>query len=430
MKQLAKRLLVLSFDAMGSKDLEKVKNYPNFKRLLDGASFSNQVQSVSPSLTYPAHTSIITSSWPKTHGIIANTRMQVNRESPDWYWQRKFIKVETLYDQAIKEGMKVAALLWPVTAKSKIQYNFPEIFANRPWQNQVLVSLLNGSAAYQYKLNKKFKHLRKGIDQPWLDDFVEASLLETIKTHRPELILSHFVDLDSMRHQHGYDSKQAQEALIRHDKRLGRILDLLEEEKLDKETVVVLLGDHDHRPTHSVISLRRLLLDKGLIRYKDDQIESYDVMTKTADGSTYIYLKDQSMIDKMRLLLKEFKESSQAIDKILEKDEIIEYGADPQADFLVNAKAGYYFTDRLEKMVINKIETDQNGAKEGYLLSSHGYLSDDEDYQTIFIIKGPGIKADYDIGPMHLIDQGVTFAKILGLSLANAQGRILEEIFE
>ena len=132
-----KYLIVVSFDALNSHDFEKLKNYPNFKRFLSGSSYSNEVTSISPSLTYPAHTSIITSCHPNRHGVISNTLMQPNRLSPDWNWNRKRVKVDTLYDVALREKLTVAALLWPVTAKSKITYNFPEIFANRPWKNQI-----------------------------------------------------------------------------------------------------------------------------------------------------------------------------------------------------------------------------------------------------------------------------------------------------
>ena len=76
---------------------------------------------------------------------------------------------DTFYDLAITNGMKVAALLWTVTAKSKIQFNMPKVEAKRPWQNQILVSLLNGNPLYQFVLNLKFGHLRKGLKQPYLN---------------------------------------------------------------------------------------------------------------------------------------------------------------------------------------------------------------------------------------------------------------------
>lgn len=430
MKRLAKHLLVVSFDAMNSHDLEKLKNFPNFSRVLKDASYSYEVSSISPSLTYPAHTSIITSMYPNKHGIIANTLMQPYREKPDWFWQQKYINVPTVYDKALEKNMNVAALLWPVTAKSKITYNFPEIFANRKWKNQILVSLMNGSKAYQYNLNKMFGKLRDGISQPKLDDFVEASLLYSIKEFKPDLTLVHFVDLDSMRHYYGFDSIQADEALVRHDKRLGNILDLLETENITDDTIIVVLGDHSMKKTHSVISLRRLFEQNGYMNYKKDKLIDFKVITKTADGSTYIYLKDKSIKDEVYSLLREFKESTNAVEKILDNEGIRKVFADNTADFLVDAKEGYYFTDKLEDLVINKVEMVGNKVKDGYLLSSHGYLSDKEDYHTIFIVKGKGIKKNFDIGKMNLVDEGVTFAQILGLDMGEVDGRLLKEIFE
>lgn len=430
MERLAKHLVVVSFDAMNSNDLEKIKNYPNFKRLLADSSYSYEVSSISPSLTYPAHTSIITSMYPDKHGIIANTLMQAHRDNPDWFWQHKYIKSPTVYDKALDAKMTVAALLWPVTAKSKITYNFPEIFANRRWKTQIAVSLVNGSAGYQYNLNKKFGKLRDGISQPKLDDFVEASLLYTIKEYRPDLTLVHFVDLDSMRHYYGFDSVQADEALVRHDNRLGSILDLLEDEAMIDDTTIVVLGDHSMKSTHSVISLRRLFEQNGLMTYKRSKLKEYKVITKTADGSTYIYLKDKKEKQKVFDLLNEFKNSTNAVDKILNNEEIKRIHADHTADYLVDANEGYYFSDKLEDLVINKIEMIGNRVKSGYLLSSHGYLQDKEDYKTIFIVKGNQIKKNFNIGPMNLVDEGITFAKILGLDMGNVDGRLLEEIFE
>ncbi|GAE47414.1 alkaline phosphodiesterase I [Mesobacillus boroniphilus JCM 21738] len=138
----------------------------------------------------------MTGNLPNRHGIVNNTFIQPGKFSPDWYWHRRHVKGTTLYDEAKKAGMKTAALLWPVTAKADIDYNMPEIFANRPWHHQIPVSLSNGSPRYQLEMNSKFGHIRNGLSQPELDDFVLEATVETIKTRKPELMLIHFVDLD------------------------------------------------------------------------------------------------------------------------------------------------------------------------------------------------------------------------------------------
>ena len=141
----SKRLIVISLDALGSTDFEMFSQLPNFKKFIDHAAFCRQVRSVYPSLTYPAHTTIVTGRPPAEHGIVNNILIQPERSSPDWFWQRKYIQGTTLYDEALKKGMQVAALLWPVTAKSDITWNLPEIFANHRWSNQIMTSAANGT---------------------------------------------------------------------------------------------------------------------------------------------------------------------------------------------------------------------------------------------------------------------------------------------
>ena len=132
-----------------------------------------------------------------------------------------------MYDEARKANLTTAALLWPVTGRANIDYNLPEIFPNRPWQNQVLVSLFSGSPLYQLDLNRRFGHIRNGLSQPELDDFVLASAVHTIQTKKPNVMFVHFTDLDTQRHYHGFESNETIAAIHRHDERLGKIIQTL-----------------------------------------------------------------------------------------------------------------------------------------------------------------------------------------------------------
>ena len=72
--------MIVSFDAVGAKDLEYLQTLPNFQRFFEQAALCSHVNSVCPSLTYPAHTSIVTGRMPKNHGIVNNTKIQPNRK--------------------------------------------------------------------------------------------------------------------------------------------------------------------------------------------------------------------------------------------------------------------------------------------------------------------------------------------------------------
>ena len=126
-------MLVISWDAVGNQDLAALETLPHLRSLMERAACCRRVKSVCPSLTYPAHAAIVTGRNPSHTGIVNNIRFQPFRKEPDWFWQRRFIRGTTLYDQAEEAGLRTAALLWPVTAGAKITWNMPEIWARRFW---------------------------------------------------------------------------------------------------------------------------------------------------------------------------------------------------------------------------------------------------------------------------------------------------------
>ncbi len=285
MTRLTDHLIVISFDCLSSLDYPKLQELPHFQELLAQGSHCVNVETIYPSVTYPCHATIVTGKFPNSHGVINNTFIQPGRLSPDWYWHRKHVKGTTLYDEAKKNSLKTAALLWPVTAKSSIDYNMPEIFANRPWHNQILVSLFNGSPLFQLEMNRRFGHIRNGLEQPELDDFVLASTVETIKTKKPNLLLVHFTDLDTQRHYHGFSSEEAQAAILRHDHRLGRIIDALKESGIYENSTIVALGDHSALDENKAIQLNVKLKEKGLITVNSSgKVQSWKAYCKGCDG--------------------------------------------------------------------------------------------------------------------------------------------------
>lgn len=63
-----------------------------------------------------------------------------------------------------------------------------------------------------------------------------------------------------------YASEASTQALLRHDRRLSEIIATLKESGLYDNTYMVLLGDHDQMPVHSLVKMNQYFLSKGLIR--------------------------------------------------------------------------------------------------------------------------------------------------------------------
>ncbi|WP_449619924.1 alkaline phosphatase family protein [Robertmurraya sp. Marseille-Q9965] len=434
MTAFTKNMIVISFDCLAAKDYSLIETLPNFQRVFENGSFCKRVRTIYPSLTYPCHSTIVTGKYPKNHGVVNNTLIQPGAASPDWNWYRSAIKGTTLYDEANKANLSIAALLWPVTAKAKsIQYNLPEIFANRPWQNQIVVSLLNGTASYQWELNKLYGYIRNGLSQPELDDFVLESTVHTILRKKPNLLLVHFTDLDTMRHDYGVHSQEAMDAIHRHDKRLGRILDALEESGKYSETTIVILGDHAALDENKAVNLNVHLCDQNLLTVNPKgKIIDWKAYCKGCDGSAYIYLKDPNDIEtknKLEGILRNLmKDSNNGIENMITGEEAGKLGADPNCAFMIEAAYGYYFIEDHLGEFIKEVTEENRSSNPKFLRACHGYSPDKEDYQTFFLASGKGVQLRNEIPSMGLIDIGPTLAKLLGLDLGKTDGKVIDSI--
>ncbi|MEH7106586.1 ectonucleotide pyrophosphatase/phosphodiesterase [Bacillus sp. JJ1764] len=434
MKRLTEHLIIISFDCLSALDFPIIKELPHFQTILKTGAYIEKVDSIYPSVTYPCHATLVTGNYPNRHGVINNTLLQPGRTSPDWNWFRESIKGTTLYDEVKKANMTTAALLWPITGKADIDYNMPEIFANRPWQNQILVSLMSGTPRYQWELNKKFGHIRKSLSQPELDDFVLESTVDTIMTKKPNLLMVHFTDLDSKRHDHGFSSEEAIAAIHRHNERLGRILEALKESGIYENSTVVLLGDHSALDENKAVSPNVLFKQHQLIQVNPKgKLIDWKAYCKTCDGSAYIYLKnrhDQETYSILKTLLEKWiQEPDSGIESFLTGEQASAKGADGACAFMLEAQRGYYFLEDYEGEYIKEITKEVAHIDKKYTLATHGYSPDKEEYGTIFMAAGKGIQ-HVTLPHARLVDEGPTFARLLGVSLGDTDGKVIEEILQ
>lgn len=431
----SKHLIVISFDAVSSDDIEKLQKLNNFKYLIDNGSLIKNVESVYPTLTYPAHATIMTGMYPKNHGIINNTLNKFSDSNPNWYWYKKYIKTKTLCDLAYENGLTTAALLWPVSGRSKINYNLTEIFPTKSWHNQLLMSSLSGSLNYQLDLNKKFGYLRKGISQPALDNFVHESSKYTISKYKPNLLFIHYTDVDTNRHYHGYDSTEANNALVRHDKRLGEIIKSLKENNIFEDSTIVALGDHSALDGNYIIRLNSLFRENGLLKINEKGvIKSYQAVAKSCDGSSYIYLKDKNNTEtynKVYKILESLINSTEGpIEFVLTSNEASSFGADPNCTFMVEANKNFYFVDEVFGKIVEGVIEDEVGIVSHRTKATHGYHPKKPNYGTFFLAFGCGIKKGVEVNGGKLINHGPTLAKLLGVDLGKTDGIAEDRILD
>jgi predicted AlkP superfamily pyrophosphatase or phosphodiesterase len=118
--------------------------------------------------------------------------------------------------------------------------------------------------------------------------------------------------------------------------------------------------------------------------------------------------------------------SVEGIDRIVEPDGYAQLGLPlPSADdqmgsLFVIPTEGYSFVATATAPIVVD-------AAEGSL-GAHGYVATDADLNAIFIASGAGIKPGVRLNVMENIDVAPTIARLLGLQLDGADGRVLEEV--
>jgi predicted AlkP superfamily pyrophosphatase or phosphodiesterase len=425
-KGKAKHLIVISYDAFSEDNWAKARELPNLSQLIKNGAYSTQLKSVYPTLTYVVHTTMVTGVYPDKHGIYHNNPLQpfVSEKDQSWFWFKRDVKVPAVYDAVKKRGMKSAGILWPVTGKAEIRYNIPEIRAIKK-ENQALKILKNGSPFYSIGMEKKFGKLRKGIKQPYLDNFTTRCAIDTIKRKKPNLLLMHLIDLDDAKHEYGTDSPQIGEVILRMDKRIGDVVEVVRAAGMIDDTVFMVVGDHGQINVRYKVRLNQLLKEQGLI-YEENHELRWRAYIQNAGGSAYLHLKEndyeaeQLALDVLR---KAMTEDSYGIERLYNKEELKSLHAPSTASYMIEAKAGYCFSDGLKGAVVTDLE------EQGIKYATHGFSPDKPDYKCNLVISGACINDNYQLGDIQMVDIAPTIAEILGVDFKSCDGRSLKEIF-
>ena len=382
-----KKLLLVSFDAVGSDELTVLRELPNFRRIFANGSIFPDLRTVFISNTYPIHASVATGVVPAEHGIISNVMLQPDKPKPWWNYDSRLLKAEPVWEKAAKKGLKTAAVMWPVTAYADgIVWNFPEIMTKEN-ESQVRANLRCGSKLPQlvsYVLHRK---LLRGIEQPERDRFASACMLDAIHLIRPDLMLMHLTAYDSLCHEFGRGSDQTMTALREMDSNLGALYDAC-----DDGTSVIVFSDHAQLNVHTAVDPNRILEMMGYLDYHDDgTVANERGVFQNCDGSSFFF--NRGLEAKQIELVKDAVQADCSVERLLTGAEMAESGYAGIADFGICAKPGYYFHVR-------------NNEK-----ATHGYPVDYPNYGVFFAVSEPWPDPDTN----SILEVTKASRKILGI---------------
>jgi predicted AlkP superfamily pyrophosphatase or phosphodiesterase len=327
--------------------------------------------------------------------------------------------VLTLFDVLKQAGQTSAAINWPCTAGStSIDDNFPDVPG----------ALAHTTQRIKEELSRKglLERFSGGNDVVQDEIWTEAAC-EVIRDRMPRFLALHLNSVDSAHHRYGPRSTPGYAASALSDANVGRVLRALDGAGVRGRTAVFIVADHGFVATPKSLRPNAILRRVGLLTVKGGRIVSGRVLAVAEGGIAMIYLTDPSTADGDRQAVIRLFRDAEGIAAILEPNDYPRYHlpqpADNQAmgDLVLAAREGYAFSlDATGDALVVASSNPTAG--------DHGFLSTEPKMNAIFVAAGAGIKAGTKISTIDNIDVAPTIARLLGISLRNAAGRVLEEI--
>jgi predicted AlkP superfamily pyrophosphatase or phosphodiesterase len=389
---------------------------PNLRRLVRDGAAARGMQPVNPTVTWPNHTSMVTGVPPAEHSVLYNgwavrggegEPLKVEPHVP----KSELVKGQTLYDAAHAAGLTTAEVDWvAIERASTITWSFAEwVKHDGPVEREMIAAGVVSA-----------DDLRTFEKAPitFRDEIWTRAAEHIVTTHKPNLLLFHLLTTDSVQHSYGSDGLAAKTALALADAKVGRLVDAYRRAGILDRTTFVVVSDHGFRTYKKSLRPNALLKQKGL---------SGSAWVIPEGGTAMVYVTRAAEKAATVATLQQLFTGSEGVSQVITPAEYDRLGY-PQpsanarmADLVLAAGEGYAFSGAADGEAVVDVAA---GATPG----SHGFLDSDPQMRAIFLASGAGIVKGTTIDSVRTLDIAPTVARLLGLTLPAARGRVLREI--
>ena len=395
---------------------------PNLVRMKLEGAYADGVEGIFPTVTYPAHTTMITGVRPAVHGIVQNRIFEAptDPQTREWYWFAEALKTETLWSMAKKAGLITANVGWPVTVGADIDYSVPEIVDPKedpPTPKRAAQYSTPGLLA---------KALASGSRGDTTTDGRRTAISEyIINTYKPNLMLIHLVELDSAHHKNGPRTPAAIEVAERLDGYVGRIVEATRQAGIFDRTTFFLVSDHGFAEVNKKFEPNVILVKEKLITLgPDGKPVDWKAAAWPAGGSCAIVLRDpndKETAAKVISIFNKIASEKGPINRIIGQAELKKMQSIPTALLMLDAAPGISFDGELTGPATHEPK-DYRG--------THGQLPSRAEMRSSLIVYGAGVRVGAKMALARMIDIGPTAAAVLGLSFAKAEGMPITELIK
>lgn len=336
----------------------------------------HEIETINPSVTYPAHTSMVTGFDPAEHGIFNNTLVDpFEKNDGGWMWYAEDIKVTTLWDLAKANHKTTANVFWPVTVGANIDWNLPQYWRKKNPEDDKLLRVLSTKNLH--------KEAELAVGSPLNDVTKDEVKLKTaswlFQMKKPDLLFVYTTDLDTNHHGFGPDSEKALQRLVELDKAIFEFLQSVRAFS-PRGPAVVIVSDHGFHSADSVCAPNVVLKQKGLIREENG---TYQLTFKSSGGSAILLPGSPNQIspEEIQSLVTEILKLCPGAEWIpANNTTLVPTQIHPSALGVLYTKERMFFSGTRKGEVYSQSQTPIHG---------HGYWNTNPEMKTIGFVYDP-----------------------------------------
>jgi predicted AlkP superfamily pyrophosphatase or phosphodiesterase len=377
-----------------------------------------------PSVTWPNHTSLTTGVRPEKHGVLFNGMLErTGLGMPVKVDGRKdksqLVRVPTIYDVLHDKRLRTAAINWPCTRNAaSLDDNFPDVPDAIDYTTPRLIAELQQAGIVTDADVRGFSKL----GTPARDWIWTQAACHVIRTRKPNLLLFHPLNVDSVHHRYGPQTPAGYTAVAYADTLVRNVVEAIDAAGIRDRTTFFVVSDHGFMAIPKTLQPNVVLRQEGLLTVENGQVSAARVQVIPEGGIGMLYLTVPEKREEQRKKVGELFRGREGISAIMGPEDFGKYGLPqpdgyPQmADLILVAKDGYGFGASAtgDDFVVASDTT----------LGTHGFLSTNPKMNATFIASGAGIRRGELVGEIENIDVAVTIAKLMDVPFT-ADGKVI-----
>ncbi|MEY4938883.1 MAG: hypothetical protein RIQ93_618 [Verrucomicrobiota bacterium] len=430
-------VILITLDGLAAYNFDNSKmDLPTLRWMAANGARAERMETSFPSVTWPTHTSLVTGVHPGRHGVLGNSyfdRAQ-NKKIPllpdPLFDKEEIVKSSTIYDEAHLAGLKTAGVNWPASRNARhLDWQVNDVGDQAAFEKAATPSLLAELRAREIPFEKQSEWAKAGNLSKAMRDWMYTRIAEHIlRTHRPNVLVIHYVTVDAFAHSHGGRSPEVAWAGNDSDHRVRELIDTVKAAGLADRTTFFITSDHGFADYSKNINLNVLLRQHGLAAPAGAPATSGKVYFLAEGGAGMIYIRDQSARESTIAQLLPLLQAAEGVEAVIPSAEFGSIGhltpdRNPhEPDLFVAAKEGYSFTESgTAKDLITPV---------GSVKGTHGSHPKNPLMDATFIAWGAGIKPGVKVPRIRNVDVAPTMAAVLGIKMDQVDGRVLTEILK